>query len=125
MESCSLYLCTSPSPLLFVISHVVPLLGSKPGCEISKPCFFTSFMYLKKDNKVIGASNPTIFNLLLKKCTTKGLLFSIKMFNSKVLIPYKYVIVWCNNTWMQKSFGKPPASNWKLRHKDIVQIETK
>jgi len=34
--------------LLFVIAHVVPLSGSKPGCEISKPCFLTSLMYLKQ-----------------------------------------------------------------------------
>lgn len=41
------HLWTSLSPLLFVICHVNPLFGSKPGWEISKPCFFTNFMYLE------------------------------------------------------------------------------
>lgn len=41
------YLWTSLLPLRFVICHVNPLFGSKPGCEISKPCFLTSFMYLQ------------------------------------------------------------------------------
>lgn len=41
------YLCTSLSPLLLVISHVKPLLGSRPGWEISRPYFFTNWIYLK------------------------------------------------------------------------------
>lgn len=40
------YLWTSLSPLLFVICHVNPLFGSKPGCDISSPCFFTNLIYL-------------------------------------------------------------------------------
>lgn len=40
------YLWTSRSPLLFVISHVSPLSGSRPGCEISNPYFFTNSRYL-------------------------------------------------------------------------------
>lgn len=48
------YLWTSRSPLLFVICHVSPLLGSKPGCEISNPCFLTNFKYLQfKSGKYI------------------------------------------------------------------------
>ena len=48
------YLWTSRSPLLFVICHVNPLFGSKPGWEISRPCFFTSFMYLKNIIKMMS-----------------------------------------------------------------------
>lgn len=46
-ESNKAYLWTSLSPLLFVICHVNPLLGSRPGWEISKPCFFTNSIYLE------------------------------------------------------------------------------
>ena len=46
------YLWTSRSPLLFVICHVNPLLGSKPGCEISKPYFLTSLIYLELENDI-------------------------------------------------------------------------
>lgn len=41
------YMWTSLSPLLFVICHVSPLLGSRPGCEISNLCFLTSWMNLQ------------------------------------------------------------------------------
>ena len=41
------YLWTSWPSLLFVIFQHNPLLGSKPGCEISKRCFLTNFMYLR------------------------------------------------------------------------------
>jgi hypothetical protein len=42
------HLWTSRSPRRLVICHVRPLSGSKPGWEISSPCFLTSLMYLKK-----------------------------------------------------------------------------
>ena len=46
------YSWTSRSPLLFVICHVNLLLGSKPGCEISKPYFLTSLIYLELENDI-------------------------------------------------------------------------
>lgn len=105
------YLCTSLSPLLFVICHVKARLGSKPGWEISSPCFFTSLMYLEKQDRLIRTSNKPIHNKMnLCKC----LLFSIKMFDPEVLIPNKYILIWCNNIWMQKPLGIPPSrkSSW-------------
>lgn len=47
------YLWTSLSPLLFVICHVSPLLGSSPGWEISNPCFWTSWIYLEHEEREI------------------------------------------------------------------------
>lgn len=59
------YLWTSRSPLLFVICHVNPLLGSKPGCEISKPYFLTSLIYLEMENDI----NSVGLNTYAKKNT--------------------------------------------------------
>lgn len=41
------YLWNSLFSLRLVICHVSPLFGSKPGCEISNPCFLTNLRYLK------------------------------------------------------------------------------
>lgn len=118
-DFCASYLWTSRSPLLFVICHVNPLFGSKPGWEISRPCFFTSFMYLYKDNqddyKQIkwNVGNCTFSNGNKKNRKShvqvyKNLLFCIKMFDPKVFIPNEYIIISGYNIRVQKPLCIPP-----------------
>lgn len=103
------YLWTSRSPLLFVICQVNPLLGSKPGCEISKPCFRTNAKYLQSywqwhSQLQLRKSRNLRKDLLGLKCS----LLCIEMLHPQVLIPNEYVVIWCHYIWMQKSFGIPP-----------------
>ncbi|WVZ07905.1 hypothetical protein V8G54_021251 [Vigna mungo] len=104
------YLWTSRSPLLFVICHVKPLLGSKPGCEISKPCFLTSFKYLHKKQERHLKLGLKIKQKLKKKGTShiQYSLFCIEVLNTQVFIPYEYIVIRCNNVRMQKPLGIPP-----------------
>ena len=41
----------------------------------------------------------------------------MKLLNTQILIPKKYIIINGHNSWMQKSFCKPPARNVKNDHK--------
>lgn len=101
------YLWTSQSSLLFVICHVNPLAtGSKPGCEISKSCFFTSFIYLKSGNYL---DNYTAIEISASCFCRNSLLFRFKMLHPKVFIPDKYVLVSGNNIRMKESFCEPPS----------------
>lgn len=102
------YLWTSRPSLFFVICHVNPLVGSKPGCEISKPCFLTNFIYL--DWKRI---NRSVRHLKEGRCllssSVNNSLFSIEVLNSQVFIPHKDVVIRCHNVRVQKSLGIPPS----------------
>jgi len=92
------------SSLFLVISHVSPSYGSNPGCEISKPCFFTTARYLSKK-----------FNLHNLECLLKGspsfknILFRIKVFHAKILIPYEDIFIGGNYVRMKKSLSVPPS----------------
>ena len=40
--------------------------------------------------------------------------FGVKILNSKILIPKKYIIIFRNYIWMQETFGKPPTYHMVL-----------
>ncbi|KAJ0834423.1 hypothetical protein HanRHA438_Chr16g0743471 [Helianthus annuus] len=46
-------------------------------------------------------------------------LFSIKILNSKIFIPYKYEVIRCNNIRMQESFSIPPMNSTKSQRYHI------
>lgn len=98
---------TSLSPLLFVICHVRPLSGSKPGCEISNPCFFTNSMYLEQNNwkfKDTAQINGMNFS------RNQSSLLCMKVFDPKVFIPNKYVIIRSHDIRMKIPFSIPPIT---------------
>lgn len=45
-----------------------------------------------------------------KLLMSKVSLLSVKMFDPKVFIPYKYVIISSYDIWMQKPFSIPPTT---------------
>ena len=119
------YIWTWRSPLLLVICHVNPLSGSKPGCEISSLYFLTCLMYLQSNHI---SESPTKHDM--KKWSSEDrsyILISVKMINSKVLIPDKYILIGCHDIRVQESFSIPPRGqdNHKIfRTTTTLNIET-
>jgi hypothetical protein len=65
MRTSDTYLWTSTSPRRLVICQVKPRSGSRPGCEISRPCFLTSSMYLQIVRRFPITSNSEMRTLYL------------------------------------------------------------
>jgi len=89
---------------------VNPLLAPSPGCEISKPCFSISLIYLARKIQLsklkITFDEKYEQDRIDKK---KKILVSVEVVQSKIFIPYKNVFVRCHNIRMQKPFSIPPA----------------
>lgn len=108
----SSHLWTSLPSLFLVICHVKPLFGSKPGWEISNPCFLTSLIYL---HLIDNINHPDSFKQHLhsqRNWIFHSLLW-IKILHSKVFIPDKYIVIGCHDARMQKTFGIPPCINFR------------
>lgn len=90
------HLWTSWSPRRFVICHVSPLSGCKPGWEISNPCFLTSSMYLENSMDMILIKMNTSW-AERKQC--KYLMLTSLHWNARHLDPHPR---WkCNHIWQQ------------------------
>lgn len=111
---CKTYLWTSLSPLLFVICHVSPLLGSRPGWEISNPCFLTSWIYLEYEEREIRTLKAWNRESPKQLLSYSILLVSIEVLNSKIFIPNKNIIISCYDVWMQKSLCIPPYNTTEI-----------
>lgn len=118
------YLWTSLLSLFIVICQVILLFGSRPGCEISKPCFLTIFKYLEyKDFQP-----QIVFTQHLDSHTTGNafefwyLLLCIKMLHAKILIPNEDVVIRCHNVRVQKAFSIPPSTKFHDFMSKLVTI---
>lgn len=104
------------SSRFLVICHVMPLSADNPGCEISRPCFRTSFIYLSQMNFKFSKQfdqTASLITLEYIRCFYSRLW--IKVLNSQVLIPDKYIIVRCHNIRVQKTLSIPPCNVDNIR----------